>query len=172
MGLSSKVTPLGSLSAMLFRLLAVPLPPLVTEEGKLDTLPRPGLRVYLTPDRETEARFSVSLVGAGVGVGVGEPSDAVVAGGGGLELSGVLTLSVAETGESLEVPLVEGSAAWMLTFVSCSVPVGDSLLAGTSRLPLVVVRLSVGLVTLIGNRLVSDAPLERSRRCFRGGAGL
>lgn len=157
---------------MLFRLLFVP-----TDVGKLDTLPRPGLRVNFKLEREIDVRLSASLVvevctGAGIGVGVGESSVAAAGGGGGLDVPEVLTLAAAETGESSGVPLVADSAAWMFTFVICSVPVGELLLLGTSRLPLVMVLLSVGLVTLIGNRLVSDAPLERSRRCLRGGAGL
>lgn len=161
----------------LFRLLLVLISPLVTEEGKLDTLPRPGLRVYLGPERESEARLLTASsleegTGPGVGVGVAEPSDPCTGGGGGLEVPEVLALAAAETGESLDVPLVTDSAAWMLTFVNCSVPVGDSLLLGTSKLLLGKDLFSVGLVTFIGNRLVSDAPLERSLRWFRGGAGL
>lgn len=68
-----------------------------------------------------ELRFPLSAVpetAAGVGVGVGEPSD-VVATGGGLDAPDeTLTLSTAETGDSLDVPLVAASAAWMLTFDS------------------------------------------------------
>lgn len=90
---------------MLLRLLLVPAP-----LGKLEMLPRPGLRVFLAPVRESEVRFSMSLTaactGAGVGVGVGESSDAVVGGGGGLEVPEELALVVPETGESLGVPLV------------------------------------------------------------------
>lgn len=155
---------------MLFLLLFVPVPP--TEEGKLEMLPRPGLRVFLAPARESEVRFSMSLVevctGTGVGVGVGESSSAVAGGGGGLEVPEVLALASPETGESVGVPLVADSAAWILTFESCSVSVGELLLLGTSKLLRMVLLFSVGLVTLTGNRLVSDAPLERSRRCFRG----
>lgn len=102
---------LGSLSAMLFRLLFVPI-----DVGKLDTLPRPGLRVNFILERDIDVRLSASLLvevctGAGVGVGVGESSVAAAGGGGGLDVPEVLTLAVAETGESSGVPLVADSAA-------------------------------------------------------------
>lgn len=108
-GLSSSVTPLGSLSARLLRLLSnsgAPAP-----AGKLEMLPRPGLRLYREPTtRGMELRLSNSLdVGAGVGVGVGEPSEAVSGGGGGLDVPEE-TLGAAEAGDSVVVPLVTASA--------------------------------------------------------------
>lgn len=121
-----------------------------------------------------ELRFSSSEVvvdkGAGVAVGVGEPSD--LATGGGLAVPMLLALTAPEAGDSLSVPLVAASVTLVFTFGSCSVPVGESLLLGTSKLFLVMFRRSGGLATLTGNRPASDGPLERSRRCFRGGAGL
>lgn len=101
-GLSSRVTRLGSLSATLLRLLSVPIELTEAFVGKLDKLPRPGLRVYRAPaERGIEPRFSNVLVGAGVGVGVGEPSEAVSSGGGGLDDSeeAVTALAGIEVGE-------------------------------------------------------------------------
>lgn len=159
---------MGSLSAILLRLLSVPTEPVeVVEVGKLEMLPRPGFRVYRAPaERGMEARFSNSLeVGAGVGVGVGEPSDAVSAGRGGLtEPSEPLALPGSEAGDSEGVPFdTDSLAAWVFT-VGCSAPVGEPLV-GTSKLVPRVPRRSAGLDTLIGNRPISEAPLERSRRC-------
>lgn len=169
MGLSSRVTAFGSLSARLLRLLSVPVAPTAEPVGKLDRLPRPGLRTLRLPaDRGMESRLENSLaVGAGVGVGVGEPSETVVSGGGGLkEPEEALALTGTEPGEPVDVPLVSTSSAsgWVLIVGGWLTLLGDSLV-GTSKLaPRPVARRSAGLVTLIGNRPVSDAPLERSRR--------
>lgn len=166
---------------MLLRLLSVPvLAPTAEPVGKLDKLPRPGLRLDRAPEeRDIELRFSNSAdVAAGVGVGVGEPSDAVSGrgtGGGLGELEWVLALAAAEAGDSVYVPLVTlltVSATWVFTVGASSDPAWGGLLAGTSRLvPRVDLR-SEGLLTLIGNRPISEAPLERSRRCRWRLAGL
>jgi hypothetical protein len=170
-GLSSSVTPLGSLSARLLRLLSNSEAP--APAGKLEMLPRPGLRVYRAPTDRTELRLSNSLdVGAGVGVGVGEPSEADSGGGGGLVVREE-TLGAAEAGDSAEVPLVAVSATWVFTVGASSAVVGDSVLGGTSRLARAAAReRSCGLVTLMGKRVAAEAPLERSRRCRAPGAGL
>lgn len=100
------MTRLGSLSAMLLRLLSVPLAPTAEPVGKLDKLPRPGLRLdRATEERDIELRFSNSAdVAAGVGVGVGESSEAASSkgtGGGLGELEWVLLLATAEEGDSV-----------------------------------------------------------------------
>lgn len=158
---------------MLLRWLSVPEP---VEVGKLERLPRPGLRVYRPPtERGTEARFSNSLeIAAGVGVGVGEPSETVSAGGGGLTERSeplALVLSGREPGDSVGVPFETDSLAATVFTIGCS-PVVEEPLIGTSRLVPRVVRRSAGLETLIGNRPISEAPLERSRRCARRPEGL
>lgn len=171
MGLSSKVTRFGSVSTTLLRLLSVLIEPTEALVGKLDRLPKPGLRVYRPPaERGIEPGFSNSLeVGAGVGVGVGESSETVSAGGGGgLDDSDeALALAGIEDGESVEVPLIAASVTRVFTVGGCSPAVGDPLFVGTSRLLPRVPRRSAGLElpTLIGKRPVSEAPLERSRRC-------
>lgn len=176
-GLSSKVTPFGSVSAKLLRLLSdsealdAPAP-----MGKLDTLPRPGFRVYRPAmDRGMELRLSNSEdARAGVGVGVGESSEPVSGGGGGLDVPDE-AVEATESGDSTAAPLVAGSAGSGAGAEACSAVVGDSLLGGTSRLALVragVRERSVGLVTLMGKRVAAEAPLERSRRCLGPGAGL
>ena len=73
------MTRLGSLSAMLLRLLSVPAAPTAEPVGKLDKLPRPALRPLIrTEERDTEFRLSNSEdATAGVGVGVGESSETV-----------------------------------------------------------------------------------------------
>lgn len=159
-------------SATLLRLLSVPAP---TAEpvGKLDRLPRPGLRVYRAADRGIELRFSNSEdVGAGVGVGVGEPSEAVSGKGGLIEPDEALLVGIS-LGESTPVPFIAVaiSTSSACAFAEgCSAEEGDSL--GTSRLVRVGARRSCGLVTLIGKRVDSEAPLDRSRRCRWRGAGL
>lgn len=124
-----------------------------------------------------ELRLSNSEdVGAGVGVGVGEPSEAV-SGKGGLTEPDEALLSGTSLGESTRaVPFmavaISTSSAWVL-IVGCSAEDGDSL--GTSRLVRTGAdgaRRSCGLVTLIGKRVDSEAPLDRSRRCRWRGAGL
>ena len=81
-------------------------------------------------------------------------------------------LAAIESGDSAEAPLVTVSVIWVFTVGAFSEAVGDPLFVGTSRLgPRVALR-SEGLLTLIGNRPVSDAPLERSRRCLWRAAGL
>ena len=105
---------------MLLRLLSVPLAPTAEPVGKLDKLPRPGLRLDRAPEeRDIELRFSNSAdTTAGVGVGVGESSEAVSGretGGGLGELEWALVLASAEAGDSVYVPLVIVSATWVFT---------------------------------------------------------
>jgi hypothetical protein len=132
--------------------------------GKLDRLPRPGLRECRALERVKEARLSSV---SDVGVCVGESSDRL-AGGGLLDGSEGL-MGPVEMGDSVVAPLAAGSVVLMLTLESSSAPVGESLL-GTSKL-FRVVGFLLSLETLIGNR-PGSGPLERSRRCLRGGAGL
>lgn len=152
----------------------------------LDRFIKPLLREARADEREMESRcspsrFSTPSVASGeVAVAVAVELSGSVAGAEPDDSDVVVVVLVSESplpGASVVVVVV---AAVVGALVVCcgdsaidgrSAAVTESRCPGTSRLSLVLLRVTVGLPTLIGNRPFSG-PLERSRRCFWRGAGL